>query len=299
MTESGRRLHTGDAPGGSSPEHALIVYDTDAELVERVVAHLAGSLEGGGAAVVLATTPHRSLIELGLREVGVSPDATRLLSLDTVEALSAVVAGGTPVPARARWLLGGLVEEAPVGAGPVACYAELMVRLWQRADLSAVLALEDLWGQLASAISGLDLLCGYPAAAFPAAGDQSALAAVTDLHSGVVETAARRRLRTGSTTGHQSTSEENLSGERVDETDEPSSGAPHGSAAEDRTGPRRRREELLERIRAANQGLADELREAQSRAGDLTEENRNLRQQIRELEHRLEVHDAGDGTSTV
>lgn len=250
-SDNGQSLPTGGAPSGSSASHALFVYDSEAELAEVVVAHLADSLDAGGAAVMLATASHRPLIEIGLRRIGIDLEATRLLSLDVAEALSVAMAGQVPVPARIRWLLAGLVEHAPPGDGPVACYAEPMVRLWHKADLPTVLALEEQCDELAASVPALDLLCGYPAAAFATAKDPGALAAVEDLHARVVESAGR----------------------------------PHPKRA------------LLERVREANDELADELREAQSRKRALRNKNRNLRQQVQELRRRLEARENGDDTA--
>lgn len=53
----------------------------------------------------------------------------------------------------------------------------------------------------------------------------------------------------------------------------------------------------MERVRQANQALADELREAQSRAQQLADTNRSLRQQIRTLERRLKAHEGGNAAA--
>lgn len=257
-SDNGRTGQAGAVSEGPAAAHGLVVYDTDEELVELVVAHLAGALKAGGAAVSLATASHRSLIEIGLRGAGMDPVPARLLSLDAAAVVSVLVAPRGLVPARARWLLAGLIEQAPAEGGPVACYVEPMIQLWQQADLSAVLALEGGWDELAASIPPLDLVCGYPAAALAAAGP-TALAALRDRHATVATTAAARRLKATPPAGPE----------------EAGGPAPPGPSPASRQAPRRQhpREQFVERVRQANQALADELREAQSRAQALADTN--------------------------
>lgn len=268
-----------------SHNHTLALYDTDLALVPVVVEHLVAALEAGGAGLVVATTSHRLLIERGLRARGIDPATDQLLALDVGAVPSSVTGGGEqPVPARGCWLVAGLVEHRLAAGGPVACYTPIS---WpccgSRSSCRRCWPSRGRLDELAAAEGNLALLCGYPAAAFRADRDLAVVGAIREVHGRIVRPAA----------GEAGAS---YPSERAGQDP---NGRAHAAESSRLLGEGHGQQELLERIRAANQGLAYELSAARSRTQKLRHENRKLKGELRQLRHRLEAvearEDAGAG----
>lgn len=150
-------------------------------------------------------------------------------------------------------------------------------------NLPAVLALEGRLDELAAAEGNLALLCGYPAALFRADRARRSL--------------MRSARSTAGSCGRLQRRPERPIPVRAPARS-PTAGA-HAAGSSRLPGEGHGQQELLKRIRAANQGLADELSAARSRTQELRHENRKLKGELRQLRHRLEAvearEDAGAG----
>jgi anti-sigma regulatory factor (Ser/Thr protein kinase) len=141
-------------------------YGGDRELAASVGGYLAGGIEAGDVAVVVATHPHRLAFEAELRAAGVNAGAAaasgRLLTLDAAESLRDFLVGGRLDHDRFQAGVGGLVRRLASAGRPVRIYAEMVALLWDAGRVSLALELEKLWNNLRSRFP-FSLLCGYPA----------------------------------------------------------------------------------------------------------------------------------------
>lgn len=146
--------------------HAVLFYRDDDELADRVGRYLAAGLSSGSAAIVLATTPHRTAITGRLAALGT--DVARcqqhedLVLLDAGEVLDRFLIGGRVDPADFEQQVGGLVRHAAAADRPVRIFGEMVALLWAAGQVSAAVELEILWNELRAFVP-FSLLCGYPA----------------------------------------------------------------------------------------------------------------------------------------
>ena len=88
--------HPLTATRGHDSSHLVQFYEDDAYLVDSVGRIIGASLEEGEGAVVIATPPHRDLIEERLRDRGLDlqslTEQGRFLSLDASETLAKNIA---------------------------------------------------------------------------------------------------------------------------------------------------------------------------------------------------------------
>lgn len=146
--------------------HAVLFYRDDDELADRVSRYLAAGLSSGSAAIVLATTAHRTAITGRLAELGT--DVARcqqhedLVVLDAGEVLDRFLIGGRVDPADFEQQVGGLVRHAAAADRPVRIFGEMVALLWAAGQVSAAVELEILWNELRAFVP-FSLLCGYPA----------------------------------------------------------------------------------------------------------------------------------------
>src|SRR5690348_17332725 len=100
-------------------EHFVQFYESDAFLCDSVSGFVAGALQVGQNAVIIATEAHRSEISRRLESLGIDlPRAlsqSQYISLDAAETLSKFMANGAPDPARFNQIVGSLI--AQVGQG--------------------------------------------------------------------------------------------------------------------------------------------------------------------------------------
>ena len=146
--------------------HAVLFYRDDDELADRVGRYLAAGLSSGSAAIVLATTPHRTAITGRIAALGT--DVARcqqhedLVLLDAGEVLDRFLIGGRVDPADFEQQVGGLVRHAAAADRPVRIFGEMVALLWAAGQVSAAVELEILWNELRAFVP-FSLLCGYPA----------------------------------------------------------------------------------------------------------------------------------------
>lgn len=138
-------------------EHRVGFFADDERLVVEAGHFVRAGLDEGAGVLVIATAPHRALIDA---EAGSSTDG--YVSLDADSTLRSLMVDGLPDLDRVLTSLGDLIAELRSHGGRVQAYGEMVARLWQRGDVEGAIALEALWNDLAGELD-LDLLCGYPA----------------------------------------------------------------------------------------------------------------------------------------
>lgn len=171
-----------DAPAASGGEqraatahttHTAHFYSSDEVLLAEVAQRLAATLAAGGAAIVIATAPHRRSLEQQLRMRGLEPwrlaDQGRWRALEVAETLDQFVVEGWPSEKRFVPLIRGIIDEmtAAVAQGmrtaepPVAVFGEMGAHLWGQGQTAAALRLEQLWNRLGRG-RRFHMFCGWP-----------------------------------------------------------------------------------------------------------------------------------------
>jgi anti-anti-sigma factor len=183
----GERAPAAAATADLAHAHLVEFYEEDESLAESVRDWLAPALTAGDAALVVATGTHRRRFEQALVASGIDLPAAaahgRYIGLDAEETLSQFMRDGRPVPARFASVLGDCIARASSsGRRGVRIYGEMVVVLWGAGNITAALALEDLWNDLARSHE-FSLLCAYPATAFDSLDTQGSFRAICHQHS--------------------------------------------------------------------------------------------------------------------
>ena len=164
-----------DAP--APRRHEIVFCSDDAGIVDSFSRFIAAALSAADAAIVLATTPHRTRLLQELRTQGVDIDGA--IERGTYLSFDADVA---PDPAQFLEAING-VRAAAANAGKahprVAFCGERAGRLWAAGRTAEAVELEQLCSQLADDV---DILCAYPV---PYTEDDQALTRVCAGHTAV------------------------------------------------------------------------------------------------------------------
>jgi hypothetical protein len=170
-------------------EHAVLFYESDAELAAVVVPYLAEGARADEALVVIAEDSHRRDLEAGLEAEGVDLERARadgsLVSLDAEATLAAFMPGGELDPVAFEQVVGGVLRDAARRANGIRAYGEMVAVLWRLGNVGGAIELERLWNELAHEVE-FSLFCAYPAASVDSPDQQDALHEVCELHSVVV-----------------------------------------------------------------------------------------------------------------
>lgn len=168
-------------------------YGDDGELGAAVAEHLAQGIHAGGAAVAIASEPHRKLFQAELARVGVDVqeaiESGALLLLDASATLTGFVSGGEIDPLAFERVIGAVLDGAAARGGPVHLYGEMVALLWVKGDVLGAIKLEELWNDLGRQ-RPFSLMCGY--AEHAVACDPQAADRVRCLHTSVVPGRASR-----------------------------------------------------------------------------------------------------------
>jgi hypothetical protein len=150
-------------------DHLVEFYETSAFLVATVADFLAPALRGDDAAIVVATPEHRHAFAKALVAAGVDVEAAtrdgRYRVFDAGELLSLFMIDGAPHPGLFQEVVGSVIAGAAQGGRLVKVYGEMVALLWADGDVTATIALEDLWNDIA-AEHHFALLCAYPLRSF-------------------------------------------------------------------------------------------------------------------------------------
>jgi anti-sigma regulatory factor (Ser/Thr protein kinase) len=169
-------------------DHVVGFYERDHELVEAVTSFFASALQGDGAAVIIATAPHRAAVEDALVGQGHAvrelTETGRYVPLDAGETLAAFMRDDHPDPAAFASVIGNVLDEL-AGEGPTHAFGEMVALLWDAGNAEAAIELETLWNELAESRT-FSLYCAYAMSSLEDSGDLAAAKHVCDRHSSVI-----------------------------------------------------------------------------------------------------------------
>lgn len=147
-------------------DHVALYYSTDDELAAKVTEYLLGALRHDGAAIVVASSPHRAAIEARLEQSGIHLSAAQAsgayLAIDAEALMSTFMMNQFADPASFYRAISPLVKKAGRKHREVRVYGEMVALLWAAGLPSAAVDVEALWNELAQQYS-FSLFCGYPA----------------------------------------------------------------------------------------------------------------------------------------
>ncbi len=175
--------------GAWAGDHFVQFYEHDSGLAELVAGHLAGAVQAGGMAIVIATEAHRRAFGTRLAAAGI--DLARadreqaVVWLDATEVLARFVpAGGIDVEAFRREV-GAIAAHAAATGRPVRVYGEMVQLLWDAGRVVAALELEELWNDVVGEHQ-CSLMCAYRRSSVSGSDHAGAFQRVCELHSSVL-----------------------------------------------------------------------------------------------------------------
>jgi hypothetical protein len=172
---------------GRATGHVVKIYDDDHDLVRGVGAFLAEGIVADDVVIVVATPAHRDAFEQAFAGSAADlPAATaegRYLVIDAAELLAQFMVDGVPDRTRFLDVVGRLIERSEKRG--VRIFGEMVAVLWDGGNVTAAIALEGLWNDLAMH-HDFSLYCAYAMAAFEGASDLASVRDVCDHHSDIV-----------------------------------------------------------------------------------------------------------------
>jgi hypothetical protein len=184
---NGGQMTVAAAHAHAPKAHVVQFYEGEGELIETVAEYLRRTLEDSGVAIVVATAAHMESFGQRLSELGVDVEGARaggeLVMLDAAETMSQFFLDGHLDAASFDATIGDFVRQASDGGRVVRIYGEMVVLLWEAAQVTSAMNLESLWNDLGQRVP-FSLLCAYPASAVGL--DADAFHELCQLHSEVV-----------------------------------------------------------------------------------------------------------------
>lgn len=146
-------------------EHFVQFYETDSFLVDAVSTFLKPGLDAGDACIVIATQPHRLLLEQRLQHNGqdlaAAQERGEYIALDAAETLAQIMVDGWPAPERFREIVGGLIARAAQNGRHARIFGEMVMVLWAEGKHAAAMRLEELWNEVQHTTPSFALFCAY------------------------------------------------------------------------------------------------------------------------------------------
>jgi DNA-binding NarL/FixJ family response regulator len=173
--------------------HEVLFYSDDTCLCDQLTQCVKAVLDGGNAAIVVATDRHRekllpALLARGV-DTGIAAKQGRCILLDSVGTLSTFMVNGWPDPARMSEAVGGLFTRAAKALkrehARVFVGGQCAPILWARGNSEAAIRVEHLWGEI-TAMYGIDTLCAYPLDSFHGEQGQHVFEQICAEHTGVI-----------------------------------------------------------------------------------------------------------------
>jgi PAS domain S-box-containing protein len=168
--------------------HFVRFYQDDASLSEAIACFLGKGLDSGGAAFLVATARHRSVVvdRLGSAHLARAEREGRFSSLDAEETAASLLVDGAPDPRRFEERVGREIQRLSAdGERLVWAFGEMVGVLSSRGMHDAAAGLEGLWNRLGERLP-FSLFCAYPGDCFEAAGDGKRLLSVCGQHDHVI-----------------------------------------------------------------------------------------------------------------
>ena len=174
------------------PEHAVQFYSDDHLLIDGIETLLCDAVENGDAAICVATKKHLAALAVRLRmrspAISGATEQGRYLVLDVADVMSTVVSEGKLDEAVASEFFGRMlanVTAAIAKEARVAVFGETVASLWARGEVEAVMALEQLWNNLAR-LYPISVRCGYSTRTFDHPRDTDYFRMICREHSSVI-----------------------------------------------------------------------------------------------------------------
>jgi hypothetical protein len=171
-------------------QHLVTFYESDAFLVDSVADFAVPALHDCQSVIVIATPAHRAAFADAIHARGTDLGAAaldgRYQAIDARELLSMFMRDGVPDRARFEETCGAMLDRASAGGRHPKVYGEMVALLLADGDMTATLALEDLWCELA-AERDFSLMCAYPLRSFETAG-RDVFRRICSQHSTVIPT---------------------------------------------------------------------------------------------------------------
>jgi DNA-binding NarL/FixJ family response regulator len=174
------------------PNHEVLFYSDDAVFLDSLARFVAGALEAGDAAIVIATESHRENLVQRLKAQGLNVDAAvrqgTFIPLDGAKTLSSFMVNGMPDSTRLFEGAGNFITAAAKASKKdhprIAVCGECGFLLWAEGKGDAAICLEQLWEQLAATYEVYSL-CGYALSSFHREGGQHVFQNICAEHSSV------------------------------------------------------------------------------------------------------------------
>jgi DNA-binding NarL/FixJ family response regulator len=171
--------------------HEVGFYSDECRFLDGLTQFIVTALKSGGAAIVVATEPHRESLLPRLQssglDVGAAIDEGRYVALDAVDALSTFMADNMPDPVLLLKRMGDLIVAAHAAKGKqarVALFGECAHLLWTQGKAEAAIQIEKLGNQLTKRYD-VDILCAYSLGSFQSTEDSYNLQRICAEHSAV------------------------------------------------------------------------------------------------------------------
>lgn len=175
--------------GACAGAHGVQVYVEPRELADSVAAYFAAGFERGDPALLVATPTNRELFgpPLAARgwELGAAEAAGLLHVADAEGTLHELLAADGTLNGRFDDVIGALLDQVERDGRPVRVFGEMVDLLNRRGDLTAAVALERCWNELARK-RRFALLCGYQLDVFAAENQTGTLPHICSSHSHVL-----------------------------------------------------------------------------------------------------------------
>lgn len=186
------------SPTQHDSEHLVEFYETQEFLAQTVTGFVGAALKDGNAAIVLAITAHREAIDASLRasqiDLAAAAAADRYVSFDATALLAGFMAGGAPGAALFSQTIGRAIARAGAGGRSVRIFDEVVALLWDRADITSAVTLENLWDELAT-VHEFELLCAYPMRVFENSANAEAFQRIRAQHANLAGGSATRGVQ--------------------------------------------------------------------------------------------------------
>jgi hypothetical protein len=182
-----------DARDASADGHCVQFYGSEtAALVRDVAAFIAGGIERGNSAVIVATPDRRDALFAALSETcdaSVAIETGALAMIDAAQAMDRFLVRGYPDSQRFDDSIGEEISNASKRnrGGRVCAFGEMVGMLWQDAQYPAAIRLEQLWNGLRRRVP-LTLCCAYPIDVFGSGFESSAVDALLRAHARLLST---------------------------------------------------------------------------------------------------------------
>jgi two-component system, cell cycle sensor histidine kinase and response regulator CckA len=169
--------------------HFVQFYEDDALLLDSVAAFIGAGLGAGEGAIVIATEPHRAVLDDKLRshglDVAVVKARGQYVALDARETLGRIMVAGVLDENLFMKIVGGTVANVCHGRPGQRAFGEMVALLWAEGNAEAALRLEELWNKLGNTLA-FSLFCAYPIRGFHDSNHGNLFARICGEHTGII-----------------------------------------------------------------------------------------------------------------